>query len=180
MCHVNSRRSRCTSPSEALHVGASSVVLGPPVPDISEIQTHTHTHTQTHTKYAFWYNRFLWRDSNDKLSGSRSLGCLSSGAVSQQFYVGPDHFIIHNVFLSVFRWIYLLRFSLDCVAHWVGEDLGSTSLLIVTHAWVAVWASVVILLIILKQGLLFEHGFLLVKIQYVASTRLHPQSSGFR
>ena len=24
----------------------------------------------------------------------------------QQFYVGPDHFIVHDVFLSVFWWLY--------------------------------------------------------------------------
>ena len=45
MCRVNSRSSCCNSPGEVLHVGASSVALQPPVPDISEI-TDTHTHTQ--------------------------------------------------------------------------------------------------------------------------------------
>ena len=43
MYHVNSKSSHCNSPSEALHVRASSVALLLPVPDISEI---TDTHTQ--------------------------------------------------------------------------------------------------------------------------------------
>ena len=49
MRRVDSRSSRCNSPGEALHVGASSVALRPPVPSISEI-TDTRTHTQTHTQ----------------------------------------------------------------------------------------------------------------------------------
>ena len=40
---VNSKSSRCNSPSEALQVSASSVALRPPVPGISEL---TDTHTQ--------------------------------------------------------------------------------------------------------------------------------------
>ena len=48
----------------------------------------------------------LWRDSNNKQLASFSLGRLSSRGVSQQFYVGPDRFIIHDVFLSVFWWLY--------------------------------------------------------------------------
>ena len=48
----------------------------------------------------------LWRDSNDKLSASRSLSCLSSWAVGQQFYVGPDRFVVYDVFISVFWWMY--------------------------------------------------------------------------
>ena len=47
MRHVNSRSSRFNSPGEALHVGASSVALRPPVPNISEI-THAHTHIHVH------------------------------------------------------------------------------------------------------------------------------------
>ena len=48
MRRVNSRSSRCNLPSEALHVGASSVALRPQVPDISEITDgHTDTHTNT-------------------------------------------------------------------------------------------------------------------------------------
>ena len=46
MRHVNSRSCHHNSPGEALHIGASSVVLQPT--DISEI-THKHTHTHTHT-----------------------------------------------------------------------------------------------------------------------------------
>ena len=45
-------------------------------------------------------------DSNDKSSASHSLGRLSSRAVVQQFYVGPDRFVVREVFLSVFWWIY--------------------------------------------------------------------------
>ena len=42
---VDSKSSCCNSPGEALHVGASSVSLRPPIPDISEItNAHTHTH----------------------------------------------------------------------------------------------------------------------------------------
>ena len=49
MYRVDLRSSCCNSPGEALHVGASSVALWPPVPDTSEIR-HTDTHTQTHTQ----------------------------------------------------------------------------------------------------------------------------------
>ena len=42
---VNLRSSRCNSPSEALHFGASSMALRLPVRNISEI-TNTQTHTQ--------------------------------------------------------------------------------------------------------------------------------------
>ena len=59
MRYVNSRSSRFNSPSEALDVGASTVTLRPPVPDISETtdtHTHTHIHTQTdrHTEYGYY------------------------------------------------------------------------------------------------------------------------------
>ena len=46
MRHVNSKSSRCNSADEALHVGASSVALPPPVPDFPEF-------TDTHTEYAY-------------------------------------------------------------------------------------------------------------------------------
>ena len=45
MRRVNSKSSHCNSPSEALHVGASSVTLQSPIPDMSEI-TDTHKDTQ--------------------------------------------------------------------------------------------------------------------------------------
>ena len=48
MCHVNLRSRRYNSPSEALHVGASTVALRPPVPDIWEI-----TGTDAHTDYGY-------------------------------------------------------------------------------------------------------------------------------
>ena len=41
---------------------------------------------------------------NVSLSQSRSF--VLYGNVSQQSYVGPDCFIVHDVFLSVFWWIY--------------------------------------------------------------------------
>ena len=50
MHRVYSRTSCCNLAGEALHVGASSVALQPPVPDISEI---TDRHTDTHTKYGY-------------------------------------------------------------------------------------------------------------------------------
>ena len=40
------------------------------------------------------------------------------GAVNQQFYVGPDHFIIQDVlFLSVFWWIYCNNKHVKCFGH---------------------------------------------------------------
>ena len=72
------------------------------------IQLHQAHTTQQKLIYELLENAkyILWRDSNDKLSASRSLGRLSSRAVSQQFYVGLDLFVVHNVFPSVFWWIY--------------------------------------------------------------------------
>ena len=52
---------------------------------------------------------FLWRDSNDEPSASCSLGHLSSRAVGQQFYVGPDRFCISQCLLVDL----LLQYSVD-------------------------------------------------------------------
>ena len=43
------------------------------------------------------------RDSNDKPSASRSLAVVFPlGAFNQQIYVGPDHFVVRDAFLSIF------------------------------------------------------------------------------
>ena len=60
--------------------------------------------TQILATNAFPAGLFCGGTLNDKPSASRSLGRCPLGAVGQQFYVGPDHFIVCDVFLSVFRW----------------------------------------------------------------------------
>ena len=53
-CVVPTQEAVVNSPGEALHIGASSVALRPPVPDISEItDRHTDTRTHTHTEYGY-------------------------------------------------------------------------------------------------------------------------------
>ena len=49
---------------------------------------------------------FLWRDFNEKLFTSRSLGRVLYRDVSQQFFIGPDRFVICDIFPVSFRWIY--------------------------------------------------------------------------
>ena len=65
MRRVDSRSSRCNSPGEALHVGASSVALRPPVPGISEI-TDTHTHTRS-MSINIIDRMSRWREPNMKI-----------------------------------------------------------------------------------------------------------------
>ena len=46
---------------------------------------------------------FLWRDSNDKHRRPLTVSVVFPlEAVNQQLYVGPDRFVISDVFLSVF------------------------------------------------------------------------------
>ena len=61
---------------------------------------------------------FLWRDSNDKLSAACILGRCPRGAVSEQFYVGQDHFVVRDVVLSVLYFGgYIATISIDRSVH---------------------------------------------------------------
>ena len=52
-------------------------------------------------KLSYYMLHFCRGTLNDKLSASRSLGHCPLGAVGQQFYVGPDRFVVREVFLGV-------------------------------------------------------------------------------